>query len=178
VSAYRAFATVAAWVASMVVLPSHAQTSDSETKASYLHKIAAFVEWPANAFEAPDSPLVLCIAGNDAVGRMADHAVSGRMYAMRPIVVRRIGEPSAPGRCHLLYVAGLSDDAVAGYLEAARDKPVLTVTDGANKRTRGVINFVTGAHRVRFEVDLNLAATQHLVVSSKLAALAARVLPP
>lgn len=178
--ASRALAAFAACIAASAVLPARAQTPVLEhaVKATYLHKIAAFVDWPAASFEAPDSPLVLCIAGNDPVGKLADEAVSGRMYAMRRIAVRRITQPAAAADCHMLYVAGLRDDAIAAYLESVREKPVLTITDGAtDRRTRGAVNFVVRDNRVRFEVDLDLASAHHLVVSSKLVAVAARVMP-
>jgi hypothetical protein len=181
VHALAALRTLAALAACTVIAtPARAQSPSLETavKATYLHKIAAFVEWPASAFAAPDSPLVLCVAGNDAVGRLADEAVSGRMYARRPIAVRHVAQPAQAADCHIVYVAGLREEAIAAYLDSVRDKPVLTVTDGAgDRRARGVINFIVRDNRVRFEIDLDLAALQHLVVSSKLVGVAARVRP-
>jgi hypothetical protein len=177
--AWRRIAALAACVAIVApVARAQAPSLEAAVKATYLHKIAAFVEWPASAFAAPDGPLELCVAGNDPVGRLADEAVAGRMYATHPIAVRHVAHPAQTAACHMLYVAGLRDDAVAAYLDSVRDKPVLTVTDGAaSRRARGVINFVVRDNRVRFEIDLDLATLQHLAVSSKLVGVAARVIP-
>jgi hypothetical protein len=189
-AAHRAFATapmlaarlaivaLAACVAGTAIAADTASSSVDAVKADYLHRITAFVDWPIAVFEAADSPLVLCIAGHDAVGQIAVETTSGQTYAMRPIVVRRVSQPTALARCHMLYVAGVPDDAIAAYFERVRDKPVLTVSDDSrNARTRGVVNFVVRDDRVRFEVNLALAARQRLALSSKLAAVAVRVTP-
>jgi hypothetical protein len=55
---------------------------------------------------------------------------------------------------------------------------VLTITDGAVERSvKGAVNFLIRDNRVRFEIDLDLAAAHHLLVSSKLVGVAARVVP-
>jgi len=173
-------AALVACVAACGAMPvrSQAPLLEHAVKATYLHKIAAFVEWPDAAFEAPDSPLVLCVAGNDPVGRLVVEAASGRTYGMREIAVRRVAQPAATGSCNILYAAGLREDTIATSLESVRAKPVLTITDGAvERRARGAVNFVIRDNRVRFEIDLDLAAAQHLLVSSKLVGVAARVVP-
>jgi hypothetical protein len=84
-----------------------------------------------------------------------------------------VTHPSAVAACHVLYVAGLPVDAIEAYLQAAKGKAILTVTDNAtNRRAQGIVNFVIRDNRVRFEIDLELAASHRLTVSSKLASLA------
>jgi len=38
---------------------------DAAVKATYLYKLAPFVDWPPASFPAPDSPFDLCIVGDD-----------------------------------------------------------------------------------------------------------------
>jgi hypothetical protein len=53
------------------------------------------------------------------------------------------------------------------------------VTDARpDARAHGIINFVIEGNRVRFEIDLNAAAENHLLISSKLLNLAVRVRQP
>ena len=64
------------------------------------------------------------------------------------------------------------------YLARVRGKPVLSITDAADERKpRGTINFVVVENRVRFEIDLDMAAEHRLTLSSKLASLAVRTRP-
>lgn len=163
-----------AWLAAMCCAGGvRGQGLEHAVKATFLYKFAGFVEWPESAFESSGSPFVLCIAGNDAVAKLIDQAAAGQAYGTHPIEVRHVAHPTAIATCHMLYVAGLSGDATEAYLQAAKGKPILTVTDGAAaRRTQGMINFVLRDNRVRFEIDLDLAASHRIVVSSKLASLA------
>ena len=170
----RSLLIALAWLASACCADTaRSQALEFAVKATFLHKFVGFVEWPESAFETSASPFILCVAGNDPVGKLIGQAAAGQAYAMHPNEVRHIAQPSAVAGCHMLYVAGLPADTVDAYLQAAKGKPVLTVTDGAaSRRTQGMINFVVRDNRVRFEIDLDIASTHRIVVSSKLASLA------
>jgi hypothetical protein len=163
-----------AWVAAACCAgTARAQPLEFAVKATFLHKFTGFVEWPESVFESSGSPFVLCVAGNDPVGKLVGQAAMGQAYATHPIEVRHIAQPAAVAGCHMLYVAGLPADTIDSYLQAAKGKPILTVTDGAaSRRTQGMINFVVRDNRVRFEIDLDVATAHRVVVSSKLASLA------
>jgi hypothetical protein len=146
-------------------------------KAAFVPKFAPFVEWPEGTLAGPpDTPFVICAAGNDGVGKLLDEAAQGQTQLGRPIVVRAIQAPAAVAQCHILYVGGLREEAIAAFLEAARGRPILTVTNaGEERRARGVIDFSVRDNKVRFDIDLIAAAQQHLTISSKLLNLALRV---
>ena len=43
-----------------------AQSSgEYDVKAAYLYNFAKFVEWPPEAFPAPDAPFAICVLGQD-----------------------------------------------------------------------------------------------------------------
>jgi hypothetical protein len=154
-----------------------AQAPDVEAavKATYLYKFAPFVEWPPDAFRFPSDSLVLCVAGTDAVARLVDEAVKGQNVRGRAVTVAHVGASARERRCHILYVAGHGESAVSA-LDSVRGSAVLTVTDAAREqRMRGIINFVTTDNRVRFEIDLDTALENKLIISSKLLSLAAGV---
>src|SRR5436305_976734 len=102
-----------------------AQTSGVEpaVKATYLYKFAPFVDWPPGTFESPSDPLVLGIAGADAVANLIDDAISGQRLGTRTITVRHVSLPAGDARCHLLYVALVREDAAAAALESVRGTP-------------------------------------------------------
>jgi hypothetical protein len=176
--AVRAVLVALALCAAGFAMPRAAAQADGvefAVKATYLYKFAPFVEWPASAFASPADPFVLCLAGTDRVTELAEEAARGQVVDRRPIVVRHLATVTAETRCHILYVA-LRGAAAVAALERVRGTPVLTVTDAArDPRAQGIVNFVIEGNRVRFEIDLGAAAENHLVVSSKLAALALRV---
>ena len=169
---------MAACLPALATTHARAQTPPVEyaVKATYLYKFAPFVEWPAGTLE-PSDPLVICVVGSDPVADLVDEAVKGQAVLGHPIEVMHLPASFADARCHILYVA-LRGAAATRALERVRGKPVLTVTDAADKvRATGIVNFVVHDNRVRFAIDLRAAADNHLVISSKLLNLASRVSP-
>jgi len=142
-------------------------------KATYLYKVAPFVTWPSSAL-GPGQPLTICVQGSDPFGSLIDRAAAGQRVGGRPVVVRRVARLQG-AECQVAYLAGSSAQTPAQALEAVAGQPVLTVTDAAHGGARGVIHLVLDAGRVRFSIDLALAAQNGLAVSSKLLALATDV---
>jgi hypothetical protein len=157
-----------------------AQTSPGETplevavKATDLYKFAAFVGWPAAAFASPADPVVVCVAGDDPFRTTLDQAVRGQRVGPRPIVVMRLDRVERGAPCHILFVAPSRRQTVADALDKVRGQPVLTVTDAADARARGAIDFVLKDSRVRFRIDAAAADRDGLTISSKLMSLAVK----
>jgi len=151
--------------------PGPAQTTlEYSVKANYLVRFAAFVEWPAQAFAGPQSPVVICVVGRDPFSGALDRAARGQTAHGRTLTVRRPGTAEAAAGCHILYVGrGGSDIVPIG------PRPVLHVTDGAASSDRGMIHFVIDDERVRFHIDLQAASRSRLSISSRLLNLALSV---
>ena len=140
-------------------------------EAAYLYKFGFFVQWPQTAFAASDSPINLCIVGNDPFGSMLDDMVVGQKIGARPIAVRRMNAISAGSGCHIVYAPG--DETLA----ALHGSDVLTVTDATAHDGAAIINFVIKDNKVRFDIDDDAAASGGLVISSRLLSLALDVKP-
>lgn len=152
-------------------------TLENGVKATYIYKLAPFVEWPASAFVAEGSPLTICVVGNDPVSALIDQAAAGQRVDDRPITVRHLAAVAPNSGCHILYAAG-TEEQKANALTAVKGAPVLTVTDAANSgAAKGIIAFVIQDNRVRFEIDDASASRAGLVISSKLLSLAVSVKP-
>lgn len=166
---------VAVLVFLMVAARAWAAEADSleyAVKATYLYKFAGYVEWPPKSFAAPDSPINLCIAGDDPFGAAIDTAVQGQRVGGRPVSVRRLKTVGRDTGCQILFIAG-SDPQRAQMINAVRGTGVLTVTEGADAGSAtGIINFVIRDNRVRFDIDQEAAARNGLSISSKLLSLA------
>ena len=148
---------------------------DLAVKATYLYKLAPFVDWPQGAFAAPDSPFDLCVIGDDPFGPILDRAVAGQHVGAHPIVVHRL--PTVAGRsgCELAFVAGSKAQPVKDALRQLSGSSVLTVTD--NQPSRGIVDFIMEDGRVRFRIDDQAATENGLTISSKLLSLAISVVP-
>lgn len=145
---------------------------ESAVKAAFLYKFGAFVEWPAGAFQRPDAPFVIGVAGDEAVATDLEQLVAGRNLDGRPVVTRRVGtEAGALAGVHVLFV-GQRSERLREMLAAAAG-PVLVVTDQASAlRLGSVINFFSEGGRMRFSVSLSAAEARSLRLSARLLAVA------
>ena len=148
---------------------------DLAVKATYLYKLAPFVDWPQGAFAGPDSPFDLCVIGDDPFGPILDRAVAGQRVGAHPIIVHRLPTAAARSGCELAFVEGSKDQTVREALRQLSGSPVLTVTD--NQASRGIVDFITEDGRVRFRIDDQAASENGLTISSKLLSLAISVVP-
>lgn len=149
---------------------------EAAVKATYIYKFGPFVEWPSSAFETQESPVSLCVVGNDPFGDILDQAVDGQYIGSHPIVVRRMHIVTGQSGCHILYAAGSRAQSVSEALEAVHYLPVLTVTNSVrNPEAKGIVHFVIEDNRVRFEIDDYTASENGLVISSKVLNLAVAV---
>lgn len=152
-------------------------SSPLPVKAAYLYKFGSFVDWPASSFTGPDSPLNLCVQGDDPFGAVLDQSVSGQQVSGHPVALHRLARVDRDSLCHILFVAGGRSQTAAAALAAVRGSPMLTITDGASGPARGMIDFAIVRSMVRFSIDQGAAQQAQLTISSKLLSLAIEVRP-
>ena len=155
----------------------HAQgPSEATVKAAFLYKFAGYVEWPAGAFAQPDTPIVIGVMGADDIAAELDRIVVGRQVNNRRLESRRVRPGDSLRGLHMLFVPR-TEPTLRATLAAAAQQKVLTVTDGERGlEAGGVISFVTVEDRVGFEVSVEAAERSGLRISSRMLAVARRVI--
>jgi hypothetical protein len=173
----RAWIAIAALAMASAALPSFAGDSSVEyaVKGAYLYKMLPFVDWPASVFSSPNSPIAICILGNDPFGAALDKAVADQRIGAHPVSVRRNAAPG-DAACQIAFVDAANPQAEGDTLHAFDGKPVLTVTD-SGAPVAGIVAFVVVQNHVRFDIDDAAAAKEGLSISSKLLGLARNVKP-
>lgn len=153
------------------------QATEAAVKAAFLFRFAGYIEWPVDAQAPPDAPIVFGVAGGEEVARELEQVVAGRPINNRPAVVRRIKEPTQLRGIHLLFV-GRGEANAAALVRQAQQQGVVAVTEGERGlETGSAINFVTSENRVGFEVSLDAAEKSGVRISSRMLAVARRVVP-
>ncbi len=150
--------------------------AEYQIKAAFLYKFAGFVEWPEGLLGNAGEPLTIGVAGADLLAAELQQAVQGRTVNERPVAVRKLkaGDPLAG--VHILFV-GRGEAASPRQLQAwVQLRPVLLVTESEGALEHGsMINFVVVERRVRFEIALDAAEKSSLRLSSRLLAVAYKV---
>jgi hypothetical protein len=158
----------------LCALPASAEPPlEYQVQAAYVSKFLRFVEWPADA-DRPGGDYVVGVVGNDSF-REAMDALDGYEVGDRAVSVRVLRSPRDVPQLHVLVI-GPSVRALE-FLDAAIERPVLTVSDAAGfNDAGGIVQFVLIGDTIRFEINLASAEISGLKLSSRLLHLARNVL--
>jgi hypothetical protein len=149
------------------------QTVQYPLKLAYIYNVTKFVEWPSETFSSASAPLVICIAGRDPFPVDAEHELRSRVTGGRPIDIRKITTKDNPGICQVVFISDAEQKNTAGILSSAENTSALTIGENEGFVERGgVVNLVTQNAKIHFEINAAAAARKHLLISSRLLALA------
>lgn len=153
--------------------PLRADTPEYQMKAAFLYNFAKLVEWPADAFVAADSPVNVCLLGNNPFGGALD-AISGRAVdASRKVAVRRAGKLDDTKGCHIVFVSESEKAGFAKALDALKAAPILTVSDvDGFTQAGGAIALVKADNKVAIRLNIKAAQQARLKLSPQLLRLA------
>jgi len=164
-----AFAVAALVMAAAV----RAQTGEYKLKAAYLCRFVDFVDWPAGAFAAEDSPLVIGVLGPDPFGSALDAVVVGQTSRGHPLEIRRCHSVAEAAHCHVLFISVAESSKLEAIVRELNGAPILTVSDMENFTDRGgMIRFFTENNKIRFRINPEGAKACKLAISSRLLQLA------
>jgi hypothetical protein len=171
-----AFACAALVAAGSAGAAEDAVSLEQRVKAAFLYQFAGYVEWPAQSFAQPDTPITIAVMSAEPLAAELKQLSSGRTVGGRAVAVRQVrpGEPLAG--IHVLFIGGAEHARLGQLVQAARPRPVLTVTEADGALNQGaMINFIIVDRRVRFEVALDSVEKGGLRLSSRLLAVAQQV---
>ncbi len=153
-------------------------TSESEAlpeylvKAVMLYHFARFTKWPKDAFADSDTPVRICVLGQDPFGSDLDSLVSHQIRG-RDIVTTRLRNVRHAKECHLLFIAESEEKRLLSILKVLVEWPILTIADMDRfARRGGIIHLKIHKETVRFEINTGSAQQVELTFSSEMLMLA------
>lgn len=148
---------------------------EANLKAVFLFNFAKYVTWPALEIgERSPAEIHICVTANDAFFALLKAAVRGESVDGRPLLPVALEGLDDARHCQILYVADAHTADARAWLNAVRNRQVLTVADGPLTDDT-VIAFVRGDNRIRFDINRAAATRHRLNVSAKLLRLARQV---
>ncbi len=143
-----------------------------QVKGAMVYNMAKYIEWPAGSFASNGAPLMICSMGRGPFAAALE-PYRGKTVLGHPVIVRHLQVGEELGECHLLVVSGVEKRYLAGILDLARRRSVLTVGDLPDfARQGGIIGLVEQEGRVRFEINVKAAHQSRFKISSQLLKLA------
>lgn len=153
----------------------HAQSLPLEyqVKAAFLYQFSKFVEWPTNAFETSESPLVIGILGADPIADAMLSSIEGKEVRGHRVVVKQARSVEELTKHHVLFITSGSVDRMTETLRTLKGTSVLTVSEVEGFAGRGgMIGFITIENKIKFEINPGAAQRANLKISSQLLKLA------
>lgn len=162
--------------ASKAQVPAPPSVAEWQVKAAYLYKFGSYVEWPERTFPSPESPLTIGVYGADPLADALVKIVAGHTVNGHTVMVRRLQNQDTLAGLNVLFIGGANREQTAEWLTAAKNQPILTVTESEQALSLGsMINFMLIDGRVRFEAAPKAAKQNNLVISARLLQVAYRV---
>jgi len=156
-------------------LTGYAQTSMAEyqVKALFLCNFIKYVNWPAEATPGPTSPIVIGILGEDNFNDSLTHAVAGKNFNGRAIIIKHLSAGDDPNGCAILFVSASENLHLVEILNKVGTLPILTVgEDESFLQKGGIINFMLRDGKIHLAINLVGAQKANLQISSKLLSVA------
>ena len=150
---------------------SGAQVSkEYQLKAVLLWRLAQFTQWPSDAFESSDSPVVICVLGENPFGDALEAAVLGETAHGRRLAVQRHRSVDQIRGCHMLFITGAGPRQAKEITAALAGRSVLTVADGDGLPSSydAMIQFVIEENKIKLRINPKAAAAARLVLDPRL----------
>jgi hypothetical protein len=143
--------------------------SEYQVKALYLYYFAKFVDWPASAFSAKTSPIIIGIIGDNSFINLVEEVTKKKTIQERPVVIHHLKWSENIRSCHMLFVDIYERKGLAQFHDALQSSPILIVTEMEDAYPdKGIMNLFVENGKVQFEIDLAAAEKAQLRISSKL----------
>ncbi len=170
-------------LAAILLAGTHVRAEDSaaevSVKAAIVHKIAKFVSWPEQRFDADNDQLRFCVLGDEriltAFEKLADRPIHGREIAVQLAPM----PAEVATSCDVLYLAGDEQREASEWLDAVAGHPVLTFAESGRYAGDGsIVSMTIRRNKVRFSINLDANKDSQLRISAQLLQLAAQVGTP
>lgn len=142
---------------------------------AFVYNFTKYIDWPSASFPSRDSPLKVCVLGDDPVAALLQ-PLSKRTFGERPINVLRISEPLDASACNIIYMADDDSIDLREQLRYLVDVSALTISSTHGFIDQGgMIGFVVEDERIRLEINVDATYYANLRVSAKLLEVAIKV---
>jgi hypothetical protein len=132
--------------------------------------LAQFTQWPNDAFQRPDAPIVICVLGENPFGDALDGALRDETAHSRKLVVQRHRTVDQTKDCHALFISSAGTRQAKEIAATLTGRSVLTVADDGVLPSgyEPMVRFVTEQNKIKLLVNLKAAAAGGLVFDPRL----------
>ena len=138
-----------------------------------LFNLTRFIDWPPNRMSDLQKPFQACYLGDVAFGSALNATFRGKQINGHPVTVANISTPAQAAQCHLLYIPSSERKNFRSLTSYLSHASVLTVCERQLGDPGIMIGLPLIDNHIQIQVDLHLAQSSNLTISSKLLRIAA-----
>jgi len=143
-----------------------------EIKAAFIYNFTKFIEWPKETFADDQTPIKICIVGDDPFGD-AFESIQGKTAKGRKMTIERVSSNKDLKKCNIAFISSSEREHISKIVESSIALNILTIADTESYIKKGVvINFIVKDNKVSFAINIDAAKRSELQISSILLRLA------
>lgn len=145
-------------------------------KALFIYNFATLVDWPSDCRKGE---FIIGVYGsNTAVFDQLNTKYSGKAIGSQEIrVVKHSSKSNIDSKTHILYIVEDKSESIGDLTTMFSGKSTLLITEKPGYLNKGaVINFVVDKNKQSYEISKINAKKHKLIIASKLASLALKVI--
>lgn len=138
-------------------------------KAGFIYNFAKYVEWPAAAFEKPQTPIAIGVLGVDPFGEELEKALKSKTVNNRVFVLHRFKKVSDIQNVHLLFVPRTENKNLPAILRQVYNSATLTVGEEREfSLNGGMVSILIEEQKPKLEINLDAVEGKKLRIDSRL----------
>ena len=130
-------------------------SKEYQVKAVFLSRLAQFTQWQSGAFETGESPIVICVFGENPFNGALHAAVEGETTHRRRLVIQDLRNPGQLKACHIVFVASVGPRQANEIGAALAGRSVLAVgeADGVDSSYDPMVRFITAQNKIKLGIN-------------------------
>ena len=142
-----------------------------KVKGAFIYNFTKFIQWSPESLEDHDV-FIVGLFGEDRFGNTLDLFHDKTIHGKR-VEIRRFNAIRELEFCHILFISSSEKERFPTILSSIDNRNVLTIGECDDFTDRGgIINFLTVAGKIRFQINHEAAKESNLKISSNLLMLA------
>jgi len=162
----------------------------AKVKSAYLLNFIKFTQWPEQKHADKDSPIIICVLGEDRLGSVLDQTMQDKIVNDRSILIHRIDVSANDRRIsqllqrhqeqlrksHVVFIGVSLKTHVQKVLNTLENADTLTVSDIPSfVKEGGMLELALSNNRIVFHANRKAVSNSNVKSSSKLLRLAKRI---
>jgi len=151
--------------------------TENQLKSVYLYNFTNFVKWPKNTFYDSNTPFIIGVLGDcKFIDELKEIVKGEKVDKTHPIQIKVLQNSDEADICQIVYTTYDDKNSLLKLFALLKEQSILIVGDSKNfAKLGGTIEFVNVDKKVLFDINITVAESAGLTISSRLQRVARKI---